>query len=83
MSYKRLEKFYEDVQKRRREVSPELYSSNSFYIKPFSKRLEQKESHYIYFRNEKIPITEKNPELKTILRHEFSKKLKEFNRILI
>jgi hypothetical protein len=78
MSFGKLEKFYLDVQKSRKEVSPELYPSNSFYIIPFSKMFEQKESHYIYIGNEKIPFKEKHPEFRAILRHEFSKSIKMY-----
>jgi hypothetical protein len=67
-----------DVQKCRKEVSPELYSSNSFYINPFSKMFEQKESHYIYIGNVKIPFKERDSEFKTILRREFSKNIKAY-----
>lgn len=83
MNLTKLEKFYEDVQKSRKEVSPELYPSNSDYVIPFSKMFERKESRYIYIGDEKIPFTEKNPDFKTMLRHEFSKSVKKFNRISI
>ena len=76
MAINKLEQFYMDVQKRRKEVSPELYSSCSSYVIPFSKMFERKESQYIYFGNEKIPFKEMNPEFKTVLRREFSKNLK-------
>ena len=78
MTFEKLEKFYEDVQKSRKKVSPELYPLKPFSSVSFSRMLEGRESCYIYIKNEKIPITEKNPEFKTILRHELSKSIKDY-----